>query len=835
LTTTTDHRDTPRARRIELGTGWKLDLLDTSDARAGDLQGIDAEVPGSVHTDLLRHGLIPDPFLDENENDVQWIGEADWRYRTTFDLSDADLTADRIDLAFDGLDTLATVTVNGQVVATTENMHRRYRFDLRPVARSGANQLEIVFASAIREAERRRTDWGRLPTASFDQPFNYVRKMACSWGWDWGPKLNTAGIWRPAGIDVWSGARLRGVRPTAMVDESGHGAVAVQVDVDRADEGFDGTITVTLTGPDGTPAARETAPLGSGADGSTISLDAGTVERWWPHTLGDQPLYELTIELADAGGRPVDTATRAVGFRRIEIDTEPDDHGSAFTILVNGVPVFARGLNWIPDDPLVTRVSAERYRHRLEDFRDLGADLVRVWGGGIYESDHFYRSCDELGILVWQDFLFACAAYDEDRLGPEVELEAADNIERLMSHPSLALWNGNNENFMGWFEWGWQEELHGRPWGRSLYLDLLPGLVGQLDPERPYWPGSPYSGTMELAPEADEHGVRHIWDVWNTVDYRRYRDHVPRFVAEFGWQAPPTWPTLNRAISDRPLDHRSPGMLHHQKAADGQGKLERGLAPFFDEPAGTDEWLWATQLNQARAIRTGIEHFRSYRGICMGTVWWQFNDCWPVASWAVLDSDGGRKPGWYALRQAYRSRLLTIQPRGGRLVVAAVNDGDTPWDDTVVVERLDFQGRVMAEERFPIRAEREVSHHVLGSEVGRPDDPAGELIVARTADRRTFWFHDTDRELRLPEPRADLRVEPEGDSLRVTVEASTLLRDLAVFPDRIRPEASIDEQLVTLLPGESATFTVTGLSSGTPELLPHPPVLWTANHLRKSG
>ncbi|MEM9893966.1 MAG: glycoside hydrolase family 2 protein [Actinomycetota bacterium] len=829
-------------RRVDLDKDWRLDLVGDAER---DLVDLEAPVPGSAHTALLAQGLIPDPFLDRNELDVQWVGESDWRYRTTITLDEADLSVDGIDLVFDGLDTLAVVELNGSVIASTENMHRRYRFDVASLLRAGDNELTLTFRSAAVEAERRRTEWGSLPTASFNQPFNYIRKMACSWGWDWGPTLNTCGIWRPAALELWTGGRLASVRPTVLVDDDDCGTVELEVDLDDRASAVGRRVVARLSDPGGAFVADVDAQVADGDAAASLALAAGPVRRWWPHTLGDQPLYHLDVQLLDDDGAVLDGWHRRVGFRTIELDTAPDADGSPFTIVVNGRPLFAKGLNWIPDDPLVTRITADRYHQRLNDFRQLGADLIRVWGGGIYESDDFYQRCDEEGILVWQDFLFVCAAYDEERLGAEVELEAADNVERLMSHPSLALWNGNNENFMGWFEWGWPEQLAGRSWGEGFYLDRLPDVVAAVDRARPYWPGSPWSGSMELSTTADEHGVRHVWDVWNQLDYRRYRDHVPRFVAEFGWQAPPTAPTLRRSVSDQPLTPRSPGVLHHQKALDGNDKLSRGLAPFFDEPEGIDDWLWATQLNQARAIRVGIEHFRSFSGRCMGTVWWQFNDCWPVTSWAVLDGDGRRKPAWFAIRQAYRPRLLTIQPRGGALVVAAVNDGLDRWRGPLRVTRRSFDGEVLAATVHDVDQPPGPGAALVAIDpaVAQPSDRAGEVLVAELGDERTFWFYDTDRRIRLPEPRATIEVAPTEDALSVTVRSETLLHDVALFPAHLWPEASVDEQLTTLLPGEAATFhvvdvpdgAVDGAVDGAAPDLSGPTVFRTANHLVRAG
>lgn len=419
-----------------------------------------------------------------------------------------------------------------------------------------------------------------------------------------------------------------------------------------------------------------------------------------------------------------------------------------------------------------------------------------MWGGGLYESDDFYTACSRLGILVWQDFLFACAGYPEQEpLYGEIDAEAREAVARLSPHVSLALWCGNNENYMGWFHWGWREKLDGQAWGAGYYEHLLPKIVSEVDPTRPYLPGSPWSGDSERDALDNDHGCVHLWDVWNERDYTTYREHVPRFVSEFGWQGPPTWSTLTESVHDSPLTPTSPGVLHHQKAKDGNGKLWRGLAPHFPEPTTFDDWHYFTQVNQARAIRLGIEHFRSHRPRCMGTIVWQLNDCWPVTSWAAIDGAERVKPLWFALREAYRERLLTIQPRGDGLAVVAVNDSGAIWESTLRVRQL--CGDVVTESSLRLEP-FETAEFMLG-------EVSGDVVCAETDTERALWFVTDD----LPTPSYDTTVLKTSDGYDVTVTTRTLLRDLALFPDRLAPDASVDQCLVTLLPGEQTIFHVT--------------------------
>ncbi len=810
---------------VLLHDGW------TVRAVAGPVPGhvaaagpVPASVPGTVHTDLLAAGLIADPYLDDNEALLAWIGLVDWRYETTFEWTATD---DRVQLVFAGLDTVATVRLNGEVVARTGNMHRTYRLDVNDVLRQGSNQLSVTFASAVRYADRMSLELGARPHAN-PHPYNAIRKMACNFGWDWGPDLVTAGIWRPVSLHAWRAARLAAVRPVIDVVGS-RGSVALGIDVERADP----SVALVVTARIG--AAEASLHLGAGETSGSLSLTVEDVERWWPAGHGGQPLYDLTVSLREAD-RPdgsLDAWGGRVGFRTLRLAADEDEHGTAFTFVVNDRPVFAKGVNWIPDDAFPHRVDRSRYAARLGQAREAGANLVRVWGGGIYESEDFYAECDERGLLVWQDFAFACAAYSEEEpLRSEVIAEARDNVTRLMPHPSLVLWNGCNENIWGYADWGWAPRLDGRSWGWAYYSDVLPGIVAELDPGRPYAAGSPWSLSRDRHPNDPTHATMHIWDVWNEVDYTRYRDHRPRFAAEFGWQGPPAWSTLRRAISDDPLTPESPGMLVHQKAMEGNHKLTGGLVPHFVVPDDMDDWHWAMSLNQARAVQVGVEHFRSLSPVCSGSIVWQLNDCWPVTSWAAIDGDGRRKPMFYALRHAHADRLVTVQPRASGLVAVLVNDTSEPWMEQIDVSRRGYDGAVRAGSSMVAQvAPRSTLAVELAAQLSTADDPAAEVLVVQTAAGRALWFFAEDRDSRLAAPATDATATRTGSGYRVEVAARCLLRDVALLVDKVDPAAVVDDMLVTLFPGEVVTFDVLSAAQVDPAAFLAPTVLRSANQL----
>ncbi|MDG4823485.1 glycoside hydrolase family 2 TIM barrel-domain containing protein [Asanoa sp. WMMD1127] len=793
--------------RKPLHSGWALTPA-SADGVPDRITTIPATVPGCVHTDLLAAGLIPDPFVDDNETALAWIGDAAWRYTTTFDWHGPG-GHDRVDLVCEGLDTVADLELNGVPLGSTANMHRSYRFDVRDGLRPGANDLRITFHPAREYARHWQERLGDRPNA-YPEPFNFIRKMACNFGWDWGPTLVTAGIWQPIGLDLWHTARLAQVRPLTTVKDH-TGRVEVHADIERASEG-PLTLTAAIAGHHASTTVDNST--------ATVTVEVADPRRWWPRGYGDPDRYDLEVTLTDAAGTKLDTWHRKVGFRDVRLDTTPDEHGTPFTVTVNDQPIFVRGVNWIPDDPFPSRITKQRLAKRLDQATEANVNLLRVWGGGRYESDHFYDLADERGLMVTQDFLFACAAYpEEEPFATEVAAEAAEQVARLASHPSLLWWCGNNENIWGHADWGWQERLHDRTWGAGYYHRVLPEIVERLDPTRPYWPGSPWSGRADRHPNDPAHGTMHIWDVWNQLDYHHYRDHEPRFVAEFGYQAPPTWATVKESITDDPLAPDSPGMRHHQKAADGDKKLHRGLAQHFGDPATTDDWHYLTQVIQARAIQEAVEHFRALRPYCMGAIVWQLNDCWPVTSWSAIDGAGRRKPMWYALRRAYADRLLTLDDHRAVLV----NETAEPWRTTLTVTRSTLDGKRLAVTDATIEvAPHSKASHDLADDLSHASDPTGEVLWAAADGQRAWWFYAEDKDIAYPKAEYDATVHHRQGETKLAVTARTFLRDLTVFPDRLNPDAEADDALRTLFPGETVTFTIRGATAAEDGLTTKP-------------
>ncbi|MEU3980522.1 glycoside hydrolase family 2 TIM barrel-domain containing protein [Streptomyces sp. NPDC026672] len=811
---------TPPATRHDLGGEWELSWLDGPDGTPAAVRDtvLPARVPGEVHTALLAAGHLADPDVGLGELAQDWVGRSQWSYRRSFHWRPNPGT--RTDLVADGLDTVAEVYVNGHHVGAARDQHLTYRWPVDEVLTPGDNTVEVRFASAWDAALAHERDHGPLPSP-YDEPYPHVRKAAANFGWDWGPHYVTAGIWRDIGLETYTG-RIDHLRPLVRLADDHRGAeVTAHV---RVDAPAGSRVLVELTGPDGRAAGHATGEV-TGQE-VAVTLAVADPELWWPVGLGSQPRYRLRARL-DLDGAPLDEVTVRIGLRSVAVDESPDALGTRWALVVNGRRVRVRGYNWIPDDTLPSRATPRRVVERIDQAVAGNANLLRVWGGGHFATEEFLDACDERGVLVWHDFLFACAAYCEDEhTAALVTAEAEQAVARMAPHPSLVVWCGGNETVLGRHHWGWGDQIGERGWGARYYLDVLPGVLARLDPTRPYVPNSPWSGTLDTDPAADTHGLSHLWDAWNEADYAHYRDHDPSFVAEMGWCGPAAWTTLERVLGGETPGPASPLTRHHLRAIDGMHKLTRGLQPYVPTPAEGADWHFATQLVQARAVAAGVEWLRS-RERCGGAVVWQLNDCWPAISWSAVDVAGIEKPLWHALRHSFAPRLATVQPvapgpthdpTGDEgLALTLVNDTVADWAPDVSVLRIGLDGRELARTRLQASCPAgELVTLRLDPAVASPTDPHAELLVVDADGVRTTWAYRTDRALNAPPPVREVTTAFADGALDVTVTARTVVRDICVFPDRLAATLgvpphtlSVDTCVVTLLPGESHTFRVT--------------------------
>ena len=774
--------------REKVSQGFSL-AIDTPQGH----QVFPATVPGSIHTDLIAAGVIGDIRIDGTEAEQEWIRNADSLYAAQVPAHAAGGT---YELKFDGLDTLATVSVNGAVKLQSENMHRAFSIDVTDVAASGFD-LAVAFKAPLPEALKRQDEMGKYPNP-YDMPYNYFRKMACSFGWDWGPITVTSGIWKPIWLSKWDEGILDEV---GLVSDVVNGVP--QLRVRTVGRGSASVVEVIISG-------QGKKKVVTTAVGSDEVITCEGFELWHPRGFGEATLYSVDVYLKNSAGEVVDEFSKRVGFRHVSLDQSNFGDRQMFAICVNGQRVWAKGVNWIPDDPFPHRVTKEQYAQKIHDLYSVEVNAIRVWGGGIYESDEFYDLCDELGIIVWQDFLFACAAYPETpSMFAEVEAEAHQAITRLSTHASLVMWCGGNECIEGFQHWGWKEPLAGKAWGSSFYMDTLPTALAKFDGSRPYIPGSPFSTLKEDVKDFSS-GTNHIWDVWNDTGYQRYEEYSPSFSAEFGYNGPGSWRTLTKAIGKTNLDSRDPDVATHQKAFFGMDKVANGLVREFKKELNEGPaWYFAAQLVQARAVEVGLKHFRSQYETCSGSVLWQYNDMWPAISWAVLDSASSRKLSWYAMREAYRPRVLHFSGVERKLIL--INDTDSPWHDMLNLHLVGKNGEVIEQSSREVvlgprsQASHELSDVFKAAEVSAIDGYlVAELGEIRTA--RRIW------DLAIQEVcghNVTLLERVDGKQVQVLVQAECFIHELSILPELVAADhVTVSAQRITLLPGESINIVI---------------------------
>ena len=653
-------------QKLNLNGSWTLDVI------AGDgsavYSKVPATVPGSVYHDLLAAGQIEDPFWRDNETEALKLMEHSFRYARSFEVSPELLAADAVRLRCEGLDTLATVEINGQVAGRADNMHRTWEFDVKALLRPGENAIAVTFASPTRFLRQANAETFLDGSTDAMAGFPHLRKAHCMFGWDWGPRLPDAGIWRDIALIGVETARIRQVRVRQRHGE-GRVVCAIETDIERLSDGtLD--VEVTLTAPDGTILTGR---------GPRCEITVEHPELWWPNGYGAQPLYDISVELK-AGGRLLDAWKKRIGLRTLTVHREKDQWGECFCHRVNGVDIFAMGADYIPEDNLLPRVTPERTRRLLSDAAAAHMNTIRVWGGGYYPDDFFFDICDELGLLVWQDFMFACAEYLlTDDFDASIRAEFTDNVRRLRHHASLALWCGNNEmeSFTG--DGRWFHRKRSQADYLKIFEYILPQVLKEEDPDTFYWPSSPSSGGNLDKPNDPSRGDNHYWDVWHGMKpFTDYRNHHFRYVSEFGFQSFPAMATIEGFTLPEDRNVFSYVMEKHQRNAAANGKIAEYLSQTYRFPKDFDAFVYASQLLQAQAMQYGVEHWRRHRGRCMGALVWQLNDCWPVVSWASIDYHGRWKALHYYEKRFFAPVLISCHEEGVLSQCASVNDEPKP-------------------------------------------------------------------------------------------------------------------------------------------------------------
>ena len=809
---------------IPLDDGWEFRQQMPGDG-AAPVEWRPAQVPGDVHLDLLRHKIIPDPFFRDNESKLQWIGEAAWEYRVSIPVAPALLQRRQIELVFEGLDAFCEVYLNDRPLLTANNMFRIWRVDAKPLLKAGANQLVIVFPSPAKAAEKvAAADPWRLQTGVAAK--TYVRKAAYEYGWDWGPTFVTSGIWRPVRIEAWDEARISDlhVRQRDVTQAVAH--LTAEVEVTAA---ADAAAEVTLQYQATDRPVQVTRPIGlhAGINHVDIPVEIGQPMLWYPAGYGAQPLYTFEARVK-VGPETVDARTVRTGLRRVVLRREVDPWGRSFEFVVNGIPVFAKGADVIPFDSFPNRVTAANYRRILESAKAANMNMIRHWGGGYYETNEFYDICDELGIMVWQDFMFG----NEMQPGTypfklSVTQEAADQVRRLRDHPSIVLWCGNNET----------EAAFSPGWGRlpndpaavlqmwKDYLTISSGILGQtvkkLAPDSPYWPSSP-SADYEATSAAYRSGDFHDWSVWHgRVPFTDYEKNVYRFVSEYGFQSFPEMRTIETftAPEDR-TGILTPVMLAHQKNQQGNAIIHDYILREYQEPKDFASFLYVSQVLQAEGIKVGAEHLRRHRPMTMGSLFWQLNDCWPVASWSSIDYFGRWKALQYYARRFYAPVLVSPHVEDGALAVYVVSDRLEPVAASLRTRVISLDGRTLDDTTLAVNIPAQSSQVYLRTALSALQAKGidfsqvfvtADLTAGGTTISSNLIYLVPTHEIHLPAAAIESAVAPGADGSRLRLSAKVLARSVHVTFGKL--DARPSDDYFDLIPGQPVEIRIEGTAS----------------------
>jgi beta-mannosidase len=809
---------------LALDHGWQFRQISSTpqDAESGWLP---AAVPGDVHLDLLANKVIPDPFFRDNESKLQWIENASWEYRDTFEVPAALLARSNVDLVFEGLDAAAQVYVNGKQVLNADDSFRIWRIPAKANLHAGNNLLRVVFPSPITAAKQvAATDPWQPRTKT--EPKTYIRKAAYEYGWDWGPRFVTSGIWRPVRLESWDKARIAdfAVRQRDVSKAVAH--VNAEVEIEASSSGG-AQISVQYSENGAPTTLNRTVALHAGRNLIDIPIEIHQPRLWYPAGYGDQPLYEFTAQVATSG-QAADKRTVKTGLRSIELHRQLDQWGRSFELIVNGIPVFAKGADVIPFDSFPNRVTTANYRRILESARDANMNMIRHWGGGYYETDEFYEICDELGIMVWQDFMYG----NDWQPGTyafklTMEAEAEDQVRRLRNHPSIVVWCGNNETELA-LDWSGRSslppEVRFQMWQDYLteFSGILNRVVERLDAETPYWPSSPSSDYEELS-DSYQSGDAHIWDVWHgRVPFSTYETHHSRFVTEYGFQSFPEMKSIEAFT--QPEDRTgifTPVMLAHQKNNEGNSIIHDYLLKDYPEPKDFPSFLYASQVLQAEGIKIGAEHFRRSRPETMGSIFWQLNDCWPVASWSSIDYYGRWKALQFYARRFYAPILVSPHLEAGSVRVYVVSDKTGPQPASLQVRLMDFDGKVLLENKQDVSVDPLSSKVYLDwplaklAQAGASDTSrvfvVAELTSGSASISRNLVYLAPTKEVHLVP--AHLNVETAGANGKYTVRITSPVLARSVYLSFGSLDVQVSDNYFDLLPGETREITASSSAS----------------------
>ncbi len=818
-----------------LDAKWEFRAASATD-RAELKEWHPAQVPGVVQTDLLHDNLIPDPFYRDNDTRLQWIGLTDWEYRTTFDADAAMISHEHVDLVFEGLDTFADVYVNDQAVLHTDNMFRRWRLPAKGLLKAGPNTLRVVFHSPVElMIPKVKALPYQLPSVTSHNTGNeenvatapYTRKADYQFGWDWGPRYVTEGIWQPIRIETWDAFHVENFHIQQQRVDKDAAALSAELEI-QASRSTVATVEITYAELSGAPVApiRQAVQIDPGVNHVSVPIHIANPKLWYPVGYGAQDRYRFSYTVRIARDNAAQ-GTLNTGLRSIELRREVTKTGKSFAFVVNGIPIFAKGADVIPFDSFPNRATPEIHRQILQSARDAHMNMVREWGGGIYETDDFYDICDELGIMVWQEFMFGGDMIPGDVAFQEnVRQEAIDQIKRLRDHPSIVIWCGNNEVETGWWHWGDRQEFKAsispdtrdRVWQDYviMFADILKSTVSQYADPTPYTPSSP-SADFEEIPDNQHNGDMHYWAVWHQqAPAQDYTKQFPRFMSEYGFQSFPEMRTI-RTFANQPgdFDIRSTVLQAHQKNKGGNERILTYMLREYREPKDFASFVYLSQVQQAEIIKIGAEHLRRQRPRTMGSIYWQLNDCWPVASWASIDYFGRWKALHYYARRFYDDVLISPFLHDDEVDVYVVSDKLQPLSGTIHMRLLDFSGNVLLDQTKDVQIPAQSSaiyFSVDRAALSAKNDPrksflAFDLQVAGKPLSRNLIFFDVTHNLELPvAPKIESSLTKMDGGYSMTLRTAGLARNVYVALGDL--DVQMSDNYFDLLPGEPVTISL---------------------------
>ncbi|HEX2983920.1 MAG TPA: glycoside hydrolase family 2 protein [Ignavibacteriales bacterium] len=780
--------------KLELKHNWKLNVGAGNPASFKLNDWLPVSVPGTVHTDLLEHKLIEEPFYNDNEAKQSWICETDWTYQTIFDKPESFSNGLPINLVFEGLDTVGEIYLNGFRLGKTDNMFLRYEYDVTSKLKNIGNILEVRFQSPIRYGKKLEKKYGKLPVA-LNSERAYIRKAQYSFCWDWGPSFPTMGIWRSIYLIQRDEAYIKNFSFTTKSIKKNKAVIEIGIEAGGNVSGK--SVQISLS--NGEDKIEKRFDIKN--KNQRFEIEVKNPKLWHPNGEGEQNLYDLKIDLL-AGDKALDSLEKKAGIRTIELQLK-DKGKNTFRFIVNGKHVYAKGVNWIPADSFLPRVDEKKYRMLLQYAKDANMNIVRVWGGGFYENDKFYETCDELGLLVWQDFMFACGGYPEHKeFLDNVTEEVEQNVRRLSYHPSIAIWCGNNEN-----QWIWYQDTgitYKKMPGYKIYHKLIPSLLEKLDPARPYWPSSPFG--FEENPNSPLSGNRHEWGIWSRwIDYTEVKNDNSLFVTEFGFQGPANKKTYEKFISDEYRHINSPVFEWHNKQVEGPERIMKFLSGALPVKAEWDDFIYLAQLNQGFALKTCLEHWRMSYPATNGSIIWQINDCWPVASWALIDSELAPKMAYYFVKNIFSRQVVSFSEKGDSIIISALNqknDKDninlavTAYDDNTgaLIFGKQVSEKISSWEKKSVLAiaNKELPKNNNWTLIATLTDKSTNILF-RNYYTKSKWKH---KKLAAPDIALSLAEENGKQYVKLTAERP------AYFVDLYHPEAEFSDRGFILLPNE---------------------------------